>query len=70
MGLFTALVVTPVLVIGVIVGSPAILGLIGLGAIGPVAGGAFAMMQGSGVVVGSWMAAAQTIAMTAALPTP
>ncbi len=70
MGIFTALVVTPIIIVGVIVGSPAILGLIGLGAVGPVAGSAFAAMQGSGIAAGSWMAAAQTIAMTAALPTP
>jgi hypothetical protein len=35
MGVITALIFTPVLVVGVLLGSPAILGLIGLGAIGP-----------------------------------
>ena len=70
MGIFTALVVTPILVGGVLLGSPTILGLIGLSAVGPVAGGAFATMQGAGIVAGSWMAVAQAVAMTVVSPTP
>jgi hypothetical protein len=70
MGLFTATVFTGVLVVGVTIGSPAVLGLIGLSAVGPVAGGAFAAAQGAGVAAGTWMAAAQSIAMVAASPTP
>lgn len=74
MGLYTALIVSPILVVGVLVGSPAILGFVGLSAIGPIAGGSFAAMQASGVAAGSWMAAAQAVAMTsaavAASPTP
>jgi hypothetical protein len=70
MGLLGAAAFTTVLVVGVTIGSPAVLGLVGLSAVGPVAGGAFAAAQGAGVVAGSWMAAAQSIAMVAALPTP
>ncbi len=76
MGLYTALVFTPVLVVGVAVGSPCILGFVGLSAIGPVAGGMFAVAQASGgaIAAGSWMASAQAIAMTvcavAVSPTP
>ena len=70
MGLYTALVATPIIVIGVTVGSPLVLSFVGLSAIGPLAGGAFATMQGAGVAAGSWMAAAQSIAMIAATPTP
>ncbi len=70
MGFFTAAIATPILVTGVMLGSPLILGLIGLGAAGPIAGGAFAAMQGSGIAAGTWMAVGQTIAMSAALPTP
>ena len=66
MGLVTALVFTPVLVVGVTLGSPVILSAIGLSAIGPVAGGLFAASQGSAIAAGSWMAAAQAIAMVAA----
>ena len=70
MGLLSALVVTPIIIIGVTLGSPAVLSLIGLSAVGPVAGGLFAAAQGSAIVSGSWMAAAQTIAMVVASPTP
>ena len=70
MGIYTALFVTPVLIVGVLVGSPAILGVIGLSAAGPIAGGAFATMQGAGIASGTWMAVAQTIAMTATALTP
>jgi hypothetical protein len=72
MGLLTAAIFTPVLVVGVTVGSPAILGLAGLSAAGPVAGGLFALTQATtgAVVAGSWMAAAQSIAMVAVSPTP
>jgi len=70
MGLLTAFVATPILIGGVLLGSPAILGLIGLSSVGPVAGGIFASMQGAGIATGSWMAVAQTIAMTAVSPTP
>jgi len=70
MGLVSALIFTPILITGVMVGSPAILGLIGLSAAGPVAGGLFAASQGTAIAAGSWMAAAQTIAMVAVSPTP
>ena len=61
---------TPIIVIGVTVGSPFILSFVGISAIGPVAGGTFAAMQGAGIAAGSWMAAAQSIVMIAATPTP
>jgi hypothetical protein len=51
-------------------GSPAVLGLIGINAAGPIAGGLFAAAQGSGVIAGSWMAAAQSIVMLSISPTP
>ena len=72
MGLYTALIVAPVIVVGVAVGSPFVLSFIGLSAIGPVVGGGFALTQAAGgaVAAGSWMAAAQAIAMTAVSPTP
>lgn len=70
MGLATAAILTPVLVTGVLLGSPAILGVIGLSAAGPVAGSVFAASQGAGIAAGTWMAVAQSIAMTAASPTP
>lgn len=74
MGLYTAAIATPIIVVGVVVGSPFILSFVGLSAIGPVAGGTFAAMQGAGVAAGSWMAAAQAVAMTvgavAVSPTP
>jgi len=70
MGFYTALICTPIIVTGVIIGSPAILGIAGLSAAGPIAGGMFAAMQGTGVAAGSWMAAAQSIAMITVSPTP
>jgi hypothetical protein len=70
MGFVSALFFTPILVTGVLLGSPAILTLIGVTSVGPVAGGLFAAAQGSAIAAGSWMAAAQTIAMISALPTP
>ena len=70
MGLFAAIIVTPIIVTGVFFGSPLILGLAGLSAVGPVAGGLFSLAQGSTIAAGSWMASAQSIAMVAALPTP
>lgn len=70
MGLVSALFFTPILVTGVILGSPDILTLIGVTSIGPVAGGLFAAAQGSAIASGSWMAAAQTIAMITVSPTP
>lgn len=72
MGVLTGTVFAGVLVVGVTLGSPAILGLAGLSAVGPVAGGMFATAQATGgaVAAGSWMAAAQSIAMAYASPTP
>ena len=70
MGFISAAIVTPVLVTGVIFGSPAILGLIGLSAAGPVAGGLFAASQGAAISAGSWYALAQSIVMVSALPIP
>ena len=70
MGLLTAIVAAPIIVTGVVFGSPAILGFAGLAAAGPVAGGLFACTQGAAIASESWYAAAQAIAMTAALPTP
>ena len=71
MGLLTALTFTPLIVIGVTFGSPFILGFAGLTAVGPVAGGAFALAQagtaGGIYATGTWMAVAQSLAM---LPTP
>lgn len=43
---------------------PYIFGLIGLSSIGPIAGGLFATMQGSGIVSGSLMAITQSFAMS------
>ena len=70
MGLLSALVFTPILITGVMFGSPAVLSLIGINAAGPIAGGLFAAAQGSGVIAGSWMAAAQSIVMLSISPTP
>ncbi len=70
MGLLAAAICTPIIVLGVTFGSPVILGLAGLSAAGPVAGGLFAATQGASIAAGSWWAAAQTIAMVAAAPTP
>lgn len=46
---------------------PWIFSLIGLSSIGPIAGGVFASMQGSGIVAGSSMAILQSIAMNGCL---
>jgi hypothetical protein len=70
MGLVTAVILSPLLVVGVTFGSPYLLGIAGLGALGPVAGGMFAVTQGPAVAAGSWMAAAQSFAMLTALPSP
>ena len=70
MGLVTAVLLSPLLVVGVTFGSTYVLGIAGLGALGPVAGGMFALTQGSAVATGSWMAHAQSFAMLTALPTP
>ena len=70
MGLATAVLFTPILVLGVSFGSPMLLGWAGLTALGPVAGGMFAVSQGTAVAAGSWMAAAQSFMMLTALPTP
>ena len=43
---------------------PYIFGLIGLSSIGPIAGGLFATMQGTGIVSGSLMAITQSFAMS------
>jgi len=43
---------------------PSIFGLIGLSSIGPIAGGLFATMQGSGIISGSLMAMTQSFAMS------
>jgi len=43
---------------------PYIFGLIGLSNIGPIAGGLFATMQGSGIISGSLMAMTQSFAMS------
>lgn len=70
MGIITGAVFTTVLVVGVTIGSPAILGFIGLSAVGPVAGSLFAANQGAAIVAGSWMAAGQAVTMAYASPTP
>ncbi len=72
MGFVTGTIFAGVLVVGVTVGSPFILGFAGLSAAGPVAGGMFAAAQATGgaVAAGSWMAAAQSVAMAYASPTP
>jgi len=43
---------------------PFIFGLIGLSSIGPIAGGLFATMQGTGIISGSLMAMTQSFAMS------
>jgi hypothetical protein len=63
MGFFSAIVTSCIVVVGVTFGSPAILGLVGLSAVGPVAGGLFAANQGTAILAGSWFAVAQSIAM-------
>ena len=50
--------------------APLVAPYIGVGALGPVAGGAFAATQATlvgGVAAGSWMAAAQSVIMGAAV---
>lgn len=59
------LLLTPILFIGVMLGSPAILSLAGLSSAGPIAGSLFATAQGAGISSGSLMAAAQSVAMIA-----
>jgi len=54
----------PLLITGVSLCFPYILGFIGLSSTGPIAGGLFASFQGASILSGSWMAAAQSIAMT------
>lgn len=70
MGFFSAAICTPIVILGVTMGSPLILGLVGLSATGPIAGGLFAASQGAAIASGSWFAAAQTIAMIGISPTP
>ena len=70
MGLLSAVICAPIIVVGVTFGSPLILGFAGLSAVGPVAGGLFASSQGAAILSGSWFATAQTIAMVAVAPTP
>jgi hypothetical protein len=70
MGFLSALICTPIIIAGVTFGSPFILGLAGLSVTGSVAGGLFAITQGTAISSGSWYATAQTIAMIAAVPTP
>jgi len=70
MGFLSAVICAPIVVLGVTMGSPFILGLAGLSAAGPVAGGLFASSQGAAIAAGSWYAAAQTIAMIGMSPTP
>ena len=70
MGFLSAVICTPIIVLGVTMGSPFILGFVGLSATGPVAGGLFAASQGAAIVSGSWYAAAQTVAMIGMSPTP
>lgn len=43
---------------------PYIFGLIGLSSIGPIAGGLFSTMQGTGILSGSLMAVVQSFAMS------
>jgi hypothetical protein len=43
---------------------PSIFWLIGLSSIGPIAGGLFATMQGTGIISGSLMAMTQSFAMS------
>ena len=56
-------------VAGFVYGTPFLLGIAGLSAAGPVAGGLFASMQGAGIVSGSIMATAQSVAMGGSIPT-
>lgn len=68
MGLLTYIIFLTVIVVGVAVGSPFILGCVGLSATGPVAGSLFATYQGAAISAGSWMAAAQAVAMSPVTP--
>ena len=68
MGLLTTTLFQTVLVGGVILSSPAVLVFVGLGPAGPMVGGLFSTFQGAGVAAGSWMAAAQTVAMSPVTP--
>ena len=43
---------------------PYLFGLVGLSTMGPIAGGLFSTLQGSGVVAGSFMAMAQSFIMS------
>ena len=70
MGILSAVICAPIIVLGVTMCSPFILGFVGLSATGPVAGGLFAASQGAAIVSGSWYAAAQTVAMIGMSPTP
>ena len=70
MGILSAVICAPIIVLGVTMGSPFILCFGGLSATGPVAGGLFAASQGAAIVSGSWYAAAQTVAMIGMSPTP
>jgi hypothetical protein len=70
MGFLSAIISAPIIVLGVSLGSPLILGFVGLSATGPIAGGLFASSQGAAIMSGSWYAAAQTIAMIGMSPTP
>jgi len=46
------------------IGLPYIFGLFGLSTLGPIAGGVFSTMQGSGIAAGSFMALAQSFVMS------
>jgi hypothetical protein len=70
MGFLSAVICAPIIVLGVTMGSPFILGFVGLSATGQVAGGLFAASQGAAIASGSWYAAAQTVAMIGMSPTP
>ena len=52
------------IVSGVMLFLPSIFSLIGLSSIGPIAGGLFSTMQGSGIASGSFMAMLQSFAMS------
>ena len=70
MGFLSAAICTPIVILGVTMGSPLILSFAGLSVTGPIAGGLFASSQGAAIMAGSWYAAAQSIAMIAMSPTP
>ena len=52
------------IVSGVMLFLPSIFSLIGLSSIGPIAGGLFSTMQGTGIASGSFMAMLQSFAMS------